>query len=65
MISAVGIPLPPPPGRSVAVVSRVMIVPALFWLSFLLSAVTALISSVYPALRASRLEIAEALRQNI
>ena len=64
-ISAVGIPLPPPPGRSTEVLSRVLVVPSLFGLSFVLSTFTALVSSVYPAVRAARLEIAEALRQNI
>jgi putative ABC transport system permease protein len=65
VISWIGIPLPPPPGRSSEMVSRVALVPALFAMSAVLSAAAALISSVQPALRASRLEIADALRQNI
>jgi putative ABC transport system permease protein len=57
--------LPPPPGRSLAGVARVMVVPAVLWQSMWLAVIATVVSSVYPAVKAARLEIAEALRQNI
>lgn len=65
VISYVGIPMPPPPGSTVSWTAQVRIVPDLFLFSFVLAVVTAVVSSVYPSFKASRLEIAEALRHNI
>ena len=45
--------------------ARVMVVPMIFLFTFLLAITASLISSFYPAYKASRLEIAEALRHNI
>ncbi|HNX82574.1 MAG TPA: FtsX-like permease family protein [Candidatus Omnitrophota bacterium] len=61
-ISVIGIPMPPPPGATMSFLSTPKVVPSMLLFSFVLSVVTALISSLYPAYTASRLEIAEALR---
>lgn len=65
LISYVGIPMPPPPGATMTWTARVDIVTDLFLTAFVLSIITAVVSSFYPAFKASRLEIAEALRHNI
>jgi putative ABC transport system permease protein len=62
IISRIGIPMPSPPGATMAWLSEPKIVPSMLVFSFTLSLATALISSLYPAYRASQLEIAEALR---
>jgi len=65
LISKVGIPMPPPPGSNLPWVARIALSPGIFVLPFILSVVTALVSSIFPALKAARLEIAEALRHNV
>lgn len=62
LISYVGIPMPPPPGTTITWVSEPMLVPSVLIFAFILSLITSLVSSLYPAYKASRLEIAEALR---
>lgn len=62
LISKVGIPMPPAPNITFEWFSRPMIVPSMVMFAFMLSVITSLVSSLYPAYKASRLEIAEALR---
>ena len=62
LVHRVGIPMPPPPGATMTWFSEPVVVPGVLAYAFLLSLTTALISSVYPAYKASRLEVAEALR---
>ena len=62
LIAQAGIPMPPPPGSTMTWTSEPMVVAAVLRFALGLSFVTALISSWYPAYRASRLEIAQALR---
>lgn len=61
-IARIGIPMPPAPNLTFSWVSEPMIVPGMLVFVFILSVITSLISSLYPAYKASRLEIAEALR---
>jgi putative ABC transport system permease protein len=61
-ISSVGIVMPPAPGITFTWLSRPMIVPSAIVFAFVLSFITAVVSSLYPAYKASRLEIADALR---
>ncbi len=65
LISYFGIPMPPPPGATIEWVATIRVVPEVFLFAFSLSLITALISSVYPAYKASRLKISEALRHNV
>jgi putative ABC transport system permease protein len=62
IISLIGIPMPSPPGASIEWTATIRIVPSVLITAFLVSIVAALISSFYPAYKASRLIIAEALR---
>jgi putative ABC transport system permease protein len=59
----VGIPMPAPPGATMSWVSEPMWVASAVLSAFLLAVVTAGISSLYPAYKASRMEIADALRR--
>ncbi len=64
LISAIGIPMPPPPGMDRALIGQIRITPTLAFESLLLAVATTLIASVYPAWKASRLTIVDALRHN-
>jgi putative ABC transport system permease protein len=61
-VSFVGIPMPPPPGSTQGFIAKILIVPAVLAKAFRLSLIAAILSSLYPAWRASRLNITEALR---
>ena len=61
-ISAFGIQLPPPPGSTRGFVVNIFIVPEVLMQAFRLSLVTAALASLYPAWRAARLNVVEALR---
>lgn len=63
-ISAIGIPMPPAPGMSRGFVAGIIITPAIILDALLLAISTTLIASIYPAWRASRLVIVDALRHN-
>jgi putative ABC transport system permease protein len=62
LISAMEIMMPPPPGASKGYPINIKIVPEVLSLSFGLAVVAALCSSFYPAFKASRLRIVDALR---
>lgn len=62
LVSYIGITMPPPPGASMYWLSEPKVVPSVLLFSFILSVITSVISSLYPAYKASRLEIANALR---
>lgn len=64
-VSWIGIPMPAAPGASLDWVARINIVPKVFLHTYALAIVSALASSYYPALKASKIEIAQALRYNI
>lgn len=61
LLNASGLHLPPPPGTSVPMHFRVLHVPSLMVGSSLLVVVSLVLASILPAIRASRVEIAEAL----
>jgi len=61
-ISDVGIPMPPPPGMARGFVGEILVTWALVLDALLLATTTALIASFYPAWKASRMVIADALR---
>jgi putative ABC transport system permease protein len=63
-ISAVGIPIPAGPGFSHDFVAQIIITPQIVLEALLLAVVTTLLASIYPAWRASRLVIVDALRHN-
>lgn len=64
VISHVGIPMPPPPGMSKGYSGEIMLTVPLLAKAFLLAVGTTSLASLYPACKASRLEIVDALRHN-
>ena len=60
-INHMNLMLPPPPGYTVGYALRVMLQPPILVTSFLISFITATLSSIVPALKASRLAIVDAL----
>lgn len=64
LISAIGIPMPPPPGMSTGFVGEILVVPQLAIDALVLALFTTLIASVMPAWKASRMNIVDALRHN-
>ena len=63
-ISAVGIPMPPPPGMARGFTGEILIVPQLAADALVLAVVTTFVASLLPAWRASRMTIVDALRRN-
>ena len=61
-ISAIGIQLPPPPGSTRGFAVQIFVVPAVLAQAFQLSVIAATLASLYPAWRAARLNVVEALR---
>jgi hypothetical protein len=62
LISAIGIQLPPPPGSTRGFAVQIFVVPVVLFEAFRLSIITAALASLYPAWRAARLNVVEALR---
>lgn len=63
-ISFIGIPMPPAPGMDKGFTGEIMVTWPTALSAFVLAVVTTLLASVYPAWKASRLEIVNALRHS-
>jgi putative ABC transport system permease protein len=61
ILNSAGLHMPPPPGYSVPIAFKVLHVPAIMAGSSILVIFSLALSSIFPAIRASRLQIAEAL----
>jgi putative ABC transport system permease protein len=64
VISAVGIPMPPPPGMDVGFTGRILVTWTMAAGAMALAIGTTFLASLYPAWKASRLDIVNALRHN-
>jgi len=64
LISKIGIPMPPPPGMAMGFTGEVTVSWPLAVEALVFALLTSTIASVYPAWKASRLEIVDALRHN-
>ena len=64
-ISAIGIPMPPPPGMEEGYTGKIQATLAVLSKAFLLALATTALAGLYPAWKASRLNIIDALRRNI
>jgi putative ABC transport system permease protein len=64
LISAIGIPMPPPPGQSWGYLGEIRLEVSMVIQTITLVVVTSLLASVSPACRAARLNIVDALRKN-
>ncbi len=65
LISAIGIPMPPPPNANVGYTAFIRLVPAEILLAGLIGFVATCLAAVLPARRASRLNVVDALRQGV
>ncbi len=65
LISAIGIPMPPPPNSDIGYVARIRIVPSVIGVAFLVGVTATFVASLLPAWRASRIPVVDALRQNV
>jgi len=63
-ISAVGIPMPPPPGMSSGFSGEILVAPSLAVDALFLAIITTLLASIMPAWKASHMNIVDALRHN-
>jgi putative ABC transport system permease protein len=64
VISAVGIPMPPPPGMEGGYTGEILVTWPLVAGTLLLAVLTTLLGSLYPAWKASNMKIVDALRYN-
>jgi len=64
-ISAIGLPMPPPPGSNAGYTASIRIVPWILGVAALTGAVAASLAALLPGRRASRLAVVDALRHNI
>jgi putative ABC transport system permease protein len=62
LISAIGIPMPPPPGMARSYIGEIRVTWALAADSVALALATTLLAGIYPAWKASRMQIVDALR---
>lgn len=61
-VAALQIPIPPPPGMTSGYLAKITITPWILLDALGLAVITALLAGLYPAWKASRLEIVDALR---
>ena len=64
VISAIGIPMPPPPGMSSGYIGQILVAPDLAFDALILALLATFLASVLPAWKASRMNIVDALRYN-
>ena len=64
LISYVGIPMPPPPGMVHGFTGEILVTPGLAGDALVMAVVTALLASIAPAWKASRMVIVDALQAN-
>lgn len=64
MISNIGIPMPPPPGMARGYTGQILVTWDIALGSLTLAIATTLAASIYPAWRASRMQIVDSLRHN-
>jgi putative ABC transport system permease protein len=64
-ISAIGIPMPPPPNADVGYIAHIRVVPAVLANAFAVGVLAASLAALIPALRVSRMPVVEALRQSV
>ncbi len=65
LISAVGIPMPPPPNANIGYTAFIRIVPGTVIGAFLIGFLATAAASLFPAFKVSRIPVVDALRQNV
>lgn len=64
-ISAVGIPMPPPPNSDLGYTAHILIVPSVLISAFTVGLLATVAAALLPATRVQRIPVVEALRQNV
>lgn len=64
-ISAVGIPMPPPPNSDLAYTAHIMVVPSVIAGAFFTGLVATIAAALLPAAHVKRIPVVDALRQNV
>ncbi len=65
LISAVGIPMPPPPNSNIGYTAAIELAPRIILEAFAVGLIATVLSGVIPSLRARRVAIVDALRQAV
>jgi putative ABC transport system permease protein len=65
VISAIGIPMPPPPNANTGYFASVRIVPFVVSMAVIVGFASATVAALLPAFRVSRMPVADALRANV
>jgi putative ABC transport system permease protein len=65
VISAIGIPMPPPPNANLAYTARIQVSPRDVLMAFVIGLLAPILAALFPARRVSRTPLVEALRSNI
>ena len=64
-VSAVGIPMPPPPNAELGYVAQIRLTPSSLTTAIAIGVVASIVAAMWPGLRVSRMPIVDALRQNV
>lgn len=64
-ISAVGIPMPPPPNSDLGYTAHILVVPSVIAGAFVTGLAATVIAALLPAARVSRISVVDALRQSV
>ncbi len=65
LISAIGIPMPPPPNADIGYTAQIRIVPSVVVGALAIGVVATVLAAIAPALRVARTKVVDALRQNV
>jgi putative ABC transport system permease protein len=65
IVSAIGIPMPPPPNADIGYTAQIRVVPAVVAGAFAIGMLATVLAAILPALRVARTEVVDALRQNV
>ena len=65
IISAIGIPMPPPPNADLSYVAHIRIVPSVIASAFFVGLIATLAAAILPAARVQRIPVVDALRENV
>lgn len=65
IISAIGIPMPPPPNADLSYVAHIRIVPSVIASAFFVGLIATIAAAILPAARVQRIPVVDALRENV
>jgi putative ABC transport system permease protein len=64
VISAIGIPMPPPPNADLGYIAQIQLVPSVLLLAFAIGLIATVLAAILPARHVAHVPVVEALRQN-